>query len=327
MYPSAVSYITSLYCTALHCAVLYCICTLFFLTSAMPALLVDTSTRSTSPSASSQSQSQSSSSTPSAQPHTRSSPSSRSPSPDRPPVSPITPTQTVAQLASTRPTAPSGPPPRAVPPPVATFRHQPPSLPIDQSENSDAIALRSAISLLQLQREKSKRDLKALEELKQQALSNPKAFAQSLQNQRSTASTSQIDILAPTLSDISDAARKEITHPNPSSRPNEEPSPNTTNGSNGSMTETPNFTSIPQPQNVIRCPPINWAKYHIVGESLDKMHEEQKRHPSTADPLRAAQGRRASPHAVAAPYSPFTDRVGETQSTSQSWRTFKKSPS
>lgn len=271
----------------------------------MPALLVDTtSTSSTSPS---------SSSTPSAaQPHSTRS-HSRSHSPDRPPVSPITPTVTVAQLAPTEPVNP----PRVAPPPQATFRQQPPSLPINESENPDAIALRSAISLLQLQREKSKRDLKALQDLKQQAVADPKAFALSLQSQREKPATSHIDILTPTLSDISEAARKEAD-PNGNHTAVEE--------SENSKPEAPKFPPIPQPQNVIRCPPVNWAKYHVVGESLDKMHEEQRRYPGSAEPPRTNQGTRAPPHAVAAPYSPFTDGVGEPQRAPQSWKTSKKPP-
>src|SRR5262249_18341694 len=44
------------------------------------------------------------------------------------------------------------------------------------------------------------------------------------------------------------------------------------------------FPSLPTPQNIFRCPPINWAKYHISGEPLDRMHEEQLRRPSPGEP-------------------------------------------
>ncbi|CAI6331543.1 unnamed protein product [Periconia digitata] len=291
----------------------------------MPALLVDTSTTtttsSTSPSASSPSLS--SSTTPPAHPPKT---QSRSRSPDRPPVSPITPTDTdtIPRLAPSDNIAPSAPSPP--PPPVATFRQQPSSVPIHESENPDAIALRSAISLLQLQREKSKRDLKALEQLRQQAVADPKAFALSLQTQRANAPPSQSDILAPTLSDISNDARKELHQSESSPRANDQEEDDEDPGTN-SVTEAPRFPSIPQPQNVVRCPPVNWAKYHVIGESLDKMHEEQKRYPNSTDPLRSHQGKKQAPHAVAAPYSPFTDSLSQPQAPQQSWRSTKKSPS
>ncbi|KAJ4287936.1 hypothetical protein N0V90_011951 [Kalmusia sp. IMI 367209] len=278
----------------------------------MPALLVDTSTPSTSPSISS---------TPSDQ---RTRERSRSRSPNRPPVSPITPTVSAAQLA---PPGPSDARTRVVPPlppPVATFRQQPPSLSISESENPDAIALRSAISLLQLQREKSKRDLKALEELKAAAVSDPHGFVRSLQEQSTQAAKNPPNILTPTLSDIADLAASESAEGH-----------NGENGAarqdsaevEGSIKDAAKFPTVPQPQNVIRCPPVNWAKYHIVGEPLDKMHEEQKRYPGSAEPPRTKQGTRAPPHQVAAPYSPFTDGVGGPPSTAQQWRGPKKSPS
>ena len=194
---------------------------------------------------------------------------------------------------------------------------------IAESENPDAIALRSAISLLQLQREKSKRDLKALEELKSAAASNPQTFVRSLQEQRAHASKAKKDILTPTLSDLSEAAWEEQggggEEQNGAERKDSA-------GAQGPATDESKLPAIPEPQNIIRCPPVNWAKYHIVGESLDKMHEEQRRYPGSAEPPRTHHGAKAPPHAVAAPYSPFTDGVGP-QSTPQPWQRVKKSPS
>ena len=284
-------------------------------TSAMPALLVDTSTPSTSPSVAS---------TPSDQ-RTQHRSQSRSPSPDRPPVSPITPTVQPAQLArpANSDARPRVAPPQA-PPPTATFRQQPPSVPISESENPDAIALRSAISLLQLQREKSKRDLKALEDLKQQAIQDPHAFVRSLQDQHRDQQSTPAGILTPTLSDIAEQAAKESAdgHSGEAMGGARKDSAHV----DGPDKDAPRFPAIPQPQNVVRCPPVNWAKYHVVGESLDKMHEEQKRYPGASEPPRAQNGTRAPPHRVAAPYSPFTDGVGGPPSASHPVRAPKKSP-
>ena len=77
------------------------------------------------------------------------------------------------------------------------------------------------------------------------------------------------------------------------------------------------FAPIPQPQNIVRCPPVNWAKYHLVGESLDKMHNEQKRYPGANEPPRTHQGTKAPPHAVAAPYSPFLDGMSDPSKSHQ----------
>lgn len=69
--------------------------------------------------------------------------------------------------------------------------------------------------------------------------------------------------------------------------------------------------TIPDPQNVIRMPPVNWAQYHVVGESLDRLHEEQRLRPTGGIPaggdpssLLASTRKEA---VVAAPYDPFVD--------------------
>ncbi|KAH7372328.1 hypothetical protein BKA66DRAFT_390413, partial [Pyrenochaeta sp. MPI-SDFR-AT-0127] len=251
----------------------------------MPALLVDTSPR---PASSSDTSTASE----------RSGKHSESASPDRPPVSPITPTASVAQLASVHHTEPR---PRPAPPPTATFRPQPASVAISESENPDAIALRSAISLLQLQREKSKRDLKALEELKAAAVSDPQAFARSLHEQRAQAAQSYKDILTPTLSGLVDSPRTDDANTKAEQSGAEARKDSADVDAKSAASKIP---AIPQPQNIVRCPPVNWAKYHIVGEPLDKMHEEQKKWPGAAEPPRAKSGMRAPSHAVTAPYSP-----------------------
>ncbi|KAF2109558.1 hypothetical protein BDV96DRAFT_651986 [Lophiotrema nucula] len=242
---------------------------------------------------------------------------SASASSDRPPVSPITPTVTAAQLASTEPTESRA---RVPPPENARFMRQPPAVSISESENPDAIALRSAISLLQLQREKSRRDIKALEELKNAAVSDPQGFARSLRSQQAH-KPKTTDALTPTLSDIA----------SPALATSDEGERNGLHRKDSAGADPPNagkedkakFSAIPQPQNIIRCPPVNWAKYHVVGGSLDKLHEEQRQYPFMPEPPKSAQGGRGPPHSVAAPYSPFTDGIGEGQARPSS----KKRPS
>ena len=72
------------------------------------------------------------------------------------------------------------------------------------------------------------------------------------------------------------------------------------------------FGEIPSEQNVVRMPPINWAKYHIVGESLDKLHAEQRARPVAGQPLRDEDlkpRQRAPEHVIAAPYDPWRDKL------------------
>jgi hypothetical protein len=203
-------------------------------------------------------------------------------------------------------------------PPKASFRKQPAPVPISESDNPDAIALRSAISLLQMQRDKSKRDLKTLQELKTAAVADPEGFTRHLMAQRKQSPNPNIDPLGPTLSHS----------PGPESD-STAGAPDGGNGHKGPYA-TPagdsitKFPPIPQPQNIVRCPPVNWAKYHIVGEPLDKMHEEQRKWPGSSEPPRTYQGNRAPPHAVASPYSPFTDGVSDVFAT-QARRGSKKS--
>jgi hypothetical protein len=258
-----------------------------------------------------------------------------SPTSDRPPVSPITPTATVAQLAPLPPDAG----PRVAPPPAATFRQQPPSLPISESDNPDAIALRSAISLLQLQRDKSRRDLQALQELKHAAVADPHAFVRSLQEQRAQAARAHSDVLTPTLAGLIDTPAAPLDghgHGDHGDHGGQDDATTTGQRTDArkdsahvdAKAPCTRFPAIPQPQNIVRCPPVEWAKYHIVGEPLDKMHEEQRKWPGSSEPPRIANGMRAPPHSVTAPYSPFKDGVAKSKAPSPSTsKPTKKSPS
>lgn len=60
----------------------------------------------------------------------------------------------------------------------------------------------------------------------------------------------------------------------------------------------------------MRCPPVNWAKYHVVGEALDKLHEEQRRRPVNDQGNDDTLGVEGEDHIIAAPYNPWKDRLG-----------------
>lgn len=206
---------------------------------------------------------------------------SRSPSP--PPYSPITPEPALATLA--------GPVDLHSAPPQL-----PPNIPISESTNPDVIALRSALSVLQLQRLRSIQDVQTLNRQKGLALSDPEAFAQDLVdgNIRSVTSRNGLEAF--------EEAQGPPDDENGEDREDELSKPTRD-------IEKETFGNIPAPQNIVRCPPVNWAKYHVLGNVLDQLHEQQRRQPASGQLQRDMST--TTPHFVAAPYSPWQDKMVE----------------
>jgi hypothetical protein len=183
-----------------------------------------------------------------------------------------------------------------------------------------------------MQAAKARQDLETLERLKALATEDPLAFTKELVTGRVKEEPSG-GVLGATLAPLEsllknvdpdvkgseDRAMKEIPDTQESGG----------NGFTRALFEsTPNsaskFPPIPAPQNIIRMPPINWSKYGIVGDSLDKLHEEQRTNPSPSQPeilaTRDLQPSRpvldhyqhstekAAPYVVAAPYDPLKDK-------------------
>lgn len=79
------------------------------------------------------------------------------------------------------------------------------------------------------------------------------------------------------------------------------------------------WPNLPVPQNVVRCPPINWNQYAVVGESLDKLHKDQQSRPTEGMPQRLGPDgqlsyggdgqRRPADLGVAAPYNFGRDKI------------------
>lgn len=228
---------------------------------------------------------------------------SRPGTPPQPPYSPVTPvfahltpaatngSQTIVPPAtSPSPTSqalPYNSISSSLPPPAApTFAPEPPPVPISESENPDAIALRSAISILQIQKQQSLRDIGTLEKMKEAAAEDPEKFARELS--------------AGKLSRKDQGGFIDFNHEEDTEDENTEiPDAGARRGSE--------LGTLPEPQNVVRMPPINWAKYQVVGESLDKMHEEQLRRPSTGEPRRDEMP--APEYTLASPYRPLVDKL------------------
>ncbi|KAI9753668.1 MAG: hypothetical protein M1815_006065 [Lichina confinis] len=161
---------------------------------------------------------------------------------------------------------------------------------LDLEKNPDAIALRSTIAILEMQRQRAVADMRRLEEIKAGAIAEPDLFMQELsQGRLRHANGSGGDGLLglPPARVVPAAKKRGLSGRNPSA-----PS---------------RFPPIPTPQNIVRCPPINWAKYHVVGESLDRLHAEQQRQPGAGE-----SGPLVDPvpeTVVAAPYRLWTDRL------------------
>jgi len=239
---------------------------------------------------------------------------SRSASPVRPPVSPITPTLGNAQLA----TSPSQNATSAAP--RQTYTHsQPPQTaiplpapePISLDENTDAIALRSAITILQMQARKAENDMRTLSRIKERALLSPEDFAMAVAKGE--------------VGTVGDG----LLNPTPDNNDDDDDDENEDEDDNGDRvenlpdvqpvtTQKKKWEKLPQPQQVVRAPPINWEKYAVVGESLDKLHEDQQKRPSEGKPqvigpdgkLRyGGDAPRKKYEGVAAPYTPGKDKV------------------
>ncbi|EYE90650.1 uncharacterized protein EURHEDRAFT_430301, partial [Aspergillus ruber CBS 135680] len=175
------------------------------------------------------------------------------------------------------------------PPPV-------PIGPISESDNPDVIALRSAISILQLQKQQSLRDMRALDRMKKAAAADPERFARELTsgNLKAEDKGSFINLNLSADEDKDEDEDEEMEGDK---------------GVEGQGDVFSNLGTFPTPQNVVRMPPINWAKYQIIGEPLDKMHAEQLRRPSAGEPLREGLAQRAPEHVLASPYRPLVDKL------------------
>ncbi|KAF7933415.1 uncharacterized protein EAE98_000510 [Botrytis deweyae] len=271
--------------------------------------------------------------------HTHKSSTSRSASPERPPVSPITPTLSAARLASTSNVnanvnlgvaarngtaglesqssgyaqrshvggkniaimnntiaaqnsslqpVPTHPAVQAQAhalretythiqqaPQVSMPQPKPSPQTIDLSQNPDALAVKSAISILQLQMRNAKRDMVTLQRIKERAMEDPEGFIGSLQEGEQR--------------EREEIARKRgrmVVDTESSSDEDEDEDEDSEEAQqiNGAQAQNPKWETLPTPQNIVRCPPVNWAKYGVMGESLDKLHADQIRTPSQGIP-------------------------------------------
>lgn len=202
-------------------------------------------------------------------------------SPERPSYSPVTPTLSQASLPIQDDDQVDVPP--------TEWIDEPEPLPVNLDDNPDAMALRSALSILQIQRQQALQDMRDLERMKRAALADPEQFVKDLQDGKLVKAPREgVGV------DASDLAAEE-----------------------SGKEVVSKFGDLPSAQNITRCPPVEWAKYHIVGEPLDRIHQIQQKYPGfTEETLERTE--RPQPHVIAAPYRPFVDRLDAARTTPNS---------
>lgn len=175
------------------------------------------------------------------------------------------------------------------------------------------------MSILQLQARNAERDMRRLARMKERAMQDPEGFARAVA--RGDVRTQRGDgLFNPSGEDgdeegdeDEDSADEKMTGVETGSRTAAaEPG-----GEEGGKEER--WGKFPTPQNVVRCPPINWQKYAVVGESLDKLHVDQKARPTEGRPqIMGPDGRlryggdaprRPADLGIAAPYQPSRDKI------------------
>jgi hypothetical protein len=202
---------------------------------------------------------------------------------------------------------------------------RPPPVPIAESDNPDVIALRSALALLQLQRQTGRRDMQTLVRLKGDAERDPRGVAEELVKRKAGQAgqgREEGDLLGPTLRNYIEAAvedgKKKAEGGESEGKAatagadrdivmgqSKEEQGKAVDDSDSEAEDSEKQFKYPQwpaPQNVYRMPPINWAKYQVVGPSLDKLHDEQVRRPVLGQPYQDTEERRGEPYVMAAPY-------------------------
>ncbi|SPO00859.1 uncharacterized protein DNG_03607 [Cephalotrichum gorgonifer] len=225
----------------------------------------------------------------------------QSASPPRPPISPITPTLGPAD----KPGSEGG---LGAFPPRQTYAHAQPNQvgvpapqprPILFDENPDALALRSAIAVLQMQKRRAEGDIVSLHRAKEAALSDAEGFTRDL------------------------GAGRIRTGPSAGGGgggDDDDDGEDMDGEEEGRGKEAKPWSELPSRQDVVRCPPINWSRYAVVGESLDKMHDEQREAPTLGVPATLGaggafefkgDGDRRGFTGIAAPYTPGRDKLAD----------------
>jgi hypothetical protein len=204
----------------------------------------------------------------------------------------------------------------------------PPPEPISFDANPDVLAVKSAISILQLQRQRALADMQALARARAEALERPEAFVADLAagrvGQQGPGSLSRPGGGLAGVGNGGGNAMDEDDDDDGDDGNDEEEEEEDEGGAvdvKRAKASPRAWRDLPRPQNVVRCPPVNWSQYAVVGESLDKLHAEQVAAPTQGVPAVIGPGgaldlrvenRGPEPSrlvGVAAPYVPGRDKL------------------
>lgn len=144
---------------------------------------------------------------------------------------------------------------------------------------------------------------------------NEVADPQNQQRQTETKSTlaqGEDTVMNDTPEAINASAREQDDEPMPDS---DQPGPSTIK--KGKKTEK--WPQIPARQKVVRAPAINWCQYAVVGDSLNKLHEDQRKNPAEGVPqqitpagrVKSVEGGKQRSATLAASYDPLKDGTGD----------------
>lgn len=265
-------------------------------------------------------------------------------SPQAPPYSPITPPLRASEL-------PARPEYTHLDQLPQTASDPPPPESIDFASNPDVLGLQSAIAILQMQKRKAAADMVALSKAKAAALADPAAFLADLGSGRvgqegdnlflggdgdddsSTDSDSELDEHAEGPSSATKLVDGASTRPPPRQKSKKDRKSKSSTQTSTTTSQPPQpWQKLPKPQNVVRMPAINWSQYAIVGESLDKLHQEQVSAPTQGTPaIVQADGtydftfgsgpsgifnKQEKLVGIAAPYNPGKDKLQSPRRTS-----------
>ena len=183
--------------------------------------------------------------------------------------------------------------------PANQYISQPPPQPFSSEDSTDAIALRAAISALQFQKQKARADIKTLEKLRQQALDDPEHFRAELAAGRLKEQRPQFGGLQAILDQAESDSEEDADEVKAGAEDTDDPQHESLQDAAMPDAKPATFARIPGAQDVVRMPHVNWDQYHIVGEGLERLHEQQRKWP----------GGGGREFAVAAPYSPFLDTL------------------
>jgi hypothetical protein len=152
--------------------------------------------------------------------------------------------------------------------------------PVSLDDNSDAIALRSAISILQIQRQTTQQDILTLQQLKTRALNDPATFVDALvRGEVRSRPATAFELPQPGVTkDDDDEVQDELNV-------REDTSAKAESQETAIHRMSQRWPEIPTSQNVVKMPTINWAQYGVVGGSLDKLHKDQLANPTEGVPL------------------------------------------